>query len=434
MVATWKTGIVRDISAGSNRPTPRPAPIMEYPSLSPDVRRGEQPRRMTLFRIYRSSLPPVIGLAVAISMACGDGPASAPGEAHPYWEFDDPPAQVPDESHGSGLLTELATDLAASHMEWSIGSFDGPSYTVFGNPIDVAVIDSTVYILDAMANDVRAFTLDGEFLRTFGRQGQGPTELQFVNGIEPLPSAQLMIGMAEGLKIFSVTDSGIRLDRFHRVDETFPSPYHLCVAGGIAYVMSSNLRATENTIFPIDPAGRALPSFGKGYQYGSSLIRTELSDGLIACEEAGPTVVSALRYVPIVRGYDSRGRLLWTSELMDFEPLAWREGYDEDVGQTFGLDSGEPGDLVLAMSATPYGAAVLQVARLEAASRDSPGRQRIERVDTFVISTETGKGVFVSGALPRVLGVDHARLWGVEQDSLGVLRVVQLRYREERGR
>jgi hypothetical protein len=61
----------------------------------------------------------------------------------------------------------------------TLGAIDGKEQWVFGRIADVELDESgTVYVLDAMAGEVRVFGLDGEHLRTFGRKGDGPGEFR----------------------------------------------------------------------------------------------------------------------------------------------------------------------------------------------------------------------------------------------------------------
>ena len=60
----------------------------------------------------------------------------------------------------------------------SIGELEGRTEFLFGRVSSIAVDDSgTLYVLDRQADEIRAFSPDGTFLRTYGRRGEGPGEL-----------------------------------------------------------------------------------------------------------------------------------------------------------------------------------------------------------------------------------------------------------------
>lgn len=141
-------------------------------------------------------------------------------------------------------------------------------------------------------------------------------------------------------------------------------------------------------------------------------------------------MISVFENLPLVRGYSPDGELRWTAHVTDFRPLSWVERV-RDVGQTFGVDSKRPGDLVLSLTSIPDRAVLVQIARLGGATEERPGRQRIERLDSYLLSADMGEGVSVGANLPRILHADRERLWAVEQNSVGVLAILQLRYRHE---
>ena len=70
-------------------------------------------------------------------------------------------------------VLELKEDL-------SIGGPDAQGDDVFGQTRSVVVDDAgTIYVLDEQASDVKVFDASGKHVRTIGRKGQGPGELEF---------------------------------------------------------------------------------------------------------------------------------------------------------------------------------------------------------------------------------------------------------------
>ena len=61
--------------------------------------------------------------------------------------------------------------------EISIGELDGPEEYLFGSVRSIAVDDEhNVYVLDGQARHVRVYDSDGTYLKTLGREGEGPGE------------------------------------------------------------------------------------------------------------------------------------------------------------------------------------------------------------------------------------------------------------------
>ena len=81
------------------------------------------------------------------------------------------------------LLSPFAAALHAAQQLPSlsrvrgIGALQEPEEQVFGEISDLAVgSDGTIFILDAMSQQVTAFSRDGAHLTSIGRPGKGPGE------------------------------------------------------------------------------------------------------------------------------------------------------------------------------------------------------------------------------------------------------------------
>ncbi len=75
--------------------------------------------------------------------------------------------------HGPAGRTVAAT------VDLEIGLLDGPEEYTFGRISGLALDESgSIYVADAMADEVRVFDATGEFQFTIGRSGSGPGELQ----------------------------------------------------------------------------------------------------------------------------------------------------------------------------------------------------------------------------------------------------------------
>ena len=105
--------------------------------------------------------------------------ANPPSFAQPQWkgtivkEGDVTVLRNPKEPLYKTPILELKEDL-------SIGGRDAEGDYAFGQARQVAVDDAgTIYVLDQQASHVKAFDAAGRYLRTIGRKGQGPGELEY---------------------------------------------------------------------------------------------------------------------------------------------------------------------------------------------------------------------------------------------------------------
>lgn len=75
-----------------------------------------------------------------------------------------------------------------------IGSMDGAGPDVFGQVFDIELgSDGALFVLDSQASEVRVFSANGGYLRTLGRPGQGPGELNRPVGMAVDPGGVLWV-------------------------------------------------------------------------------------------------------------------------------------------------------------------------------------------------------------------------------------------------
>ena len=75
--------------------------------------------------------------------------------------------------------------------ELRIGSVNG-TCDAFGQAFSVTVDDAgRIYMADFQANEIRVFDAQGECIRTFGREGEGPGEFRMLAGIAWQPPGLL---------------------------------------------------------------------------------------------------------------------------------------------------------------------------------------------------------------------------------------------------
>jgi len=85
-------------------------------------------------------------------------------------------------------------DVFSLEEELTIGEAKGPEEYMFSQIIDVGVDDEeSIYILDFLEAHIKVFNKSGEYLRTVGRRGQGPGEIQRAINIYITPGNEILI-------------------------------------------------------------------------------------------------------------------------------------------------------------------------------------------------------------------------------------------------
>ena len=78
--------------------------------------------------------------------------------------------------------------------EISIGVADGAEEHMFGDVGDIAVgKDGSMYVLDRSVHTIRMYDVNGKYLRSIGRRGQGPGEMVSPSGIAVLTDGRLVL-------------------------------------------------------------------------------------------------------------------------------------------------------------------------------------------------------------------------------------------------
>ncbi len=91
------------------------------------------------------------------------------------------PSGIPLAINRPGVEAPPAPMVARVALE--LGALGGEQPDVFGDVGAVDLSGDEIFVLDAMAREVRVFGLDGRHLRSFGRAGDGPGEFQYASSI-----------------------------------------------------------------------------------------------------------------------------------------------------------------------------------------------------------------------------------------------------------
>jgi len=117
-----------------------------------------------------------------------------------------PPKNVPTEM----TLTE----------EISLGE-SGIEEEMFSENIFIAVDDKqNIYVTDMKLNNIKVFDHSGDYVRTIGKQGQGPGELNMPTGIQITPEGELMVEEVLNRRLSFFTPEGKFLRSTSTADKT----------------------------------------------------------------------------------------------------------------------------------------------------------------------------------------------------------------------
>jgi len=97
---------------------------------------------------------------------------------------------------------------------WRVGGYDDEE-VLFGVITDIiADRDGNFYMLDSQLNEVQVYSAKGEYLRSIGREGEGPGEFRVAFNLLLLPSGNIGVLQAFPSKIIGLTPDGNPADDF----------------------------------------------------------------------------------------------------------------------------------------------------------------------------------------------------------------------------
>jgi hypothetical protein len=97
----------------------------------------------------------------------------------------------------------------AAQVLWRIGGESDADEEMFGRVEQLLVDEAgTLYLLDIQLNEIRVFDTAGNYLRTIGREGEGPGEFRGAVTAFLLPDDQIAVGQSMPSRIVRLTRTG----------------------------------------------------------------------------------------------------------------------------------------------------------------------------------------------------------------------------------
>ncbi|HWK90420.1 MAG TPA: 6-bladed beta-propeller [Longimicrobium sp.] len=324
------------------------------------------------------------------------------------------------DSRGGGAAERFARRLARARQVGAFGAVEGTPDQVFGNIEDIAAgEDGRLYVLDSRYNNVRIFDASGRPLASFGGPGGGPAEFRAPEALSRDRQGRILVADRHNrIKLFAPQGASYAVQGSISVRFV---PEDFCLLGDAVFVQGIERDAF---LHAFSASGQRLRSFGAPYATANWLVREQLSDGPVACSEEAGTVVTMLKYLPVVYGYSPQGELRWVSRLEDFRPIRITEEVNAKGKPRVSFEGDAPYDIAESLQTAPGGLVVVQTARRTPQSN----RDKLEFAElrTYVLSAATGQGVYVGNHLPRIGAVTGTRVLAGENDPYPRVRILEM--------
>lgn len=199
-----------------------------------------------------------------------------------------------------------------------VGDEDARGPALFGGIYGVTVdSEGNLYVLDYSDRSVRAFSRTGQHLESVGRQGRGPGDL-----FEPLTiwhDGHEFLYVADQIDGVSRFRTGAGAPRYETRFAAELQPKSICGMGEQLYVGSVS---RDGIIHAMTTDGRILRSFGERFRSDTipgvqeALNTSQLK---LVCDQQTRRIFVAEGAQSRVRAYDTQGRLLWETELPEYD-------------------------------------------------------------------------------------------------------------------
>lgn len=315
---------------------------------------------------------------------------------------------------GDPATDALARRLRALRPVRKLGGEDAVGGADWGRIADVAIDrKGRILVLDEQDKSISRWTFEGRAEGRFGRTGGGPLEFQSpaflaIGGDDTLIVADRMTG----IRRFAWTSTPVSLATW-----TPGKSYRDLCAGPLGVV--GRRPEDDGTVAQIfGPDGERVRGIGARYISDNAFTARLLSEGRLGCLPNG-SVVGTNIILPYVWIWDRAGQTLATVELVSFTPMTVT---DVDNGLRYSTPEGGY-DAVRRIVPIGPDHFLVQLFYQDAASI----RERAEyrEVRTYLLSSRTGRGLYLGTSLPVIAGERYPRLVGWRNDPMPEVMILE---------
>jgi hypothetical protein len=194
----------------------------------------------------------------------------------------------------------------------------------FHQPADLVVNPGeNMYILDSGNHRIQLFSPDAEYLKTIGREGQGPGELYNPASLDLGPEGFIFVSDPNNNRIQILTIEGqekktIRMTEERPADIRVLSSGKIVMGGGGPFLSLQEIEGEEKKEQPplmkiLDQDGTILKTFAQPRDYGHMLINSTANQVSFTVDKQD-NIYLTYPYQNRIEKYDPEGNLLWKAD------------------------------------------------------------------------------------------------------------------------
>jgi hypothetical protein len=162
--------------------------------------------------------------------------------------------------------------------------------------------ENALIVADWLYCSIYRFSASGQLLNFFGKKGQGPGEYEYINQIFPFNNGLAI--MDSGNMRINIVDKTGQLTKSFRIFKTYSG---IASAPNQSVFYLPPLNTEPHLIDIVNIEGQLVGKLGEKIHFKNS--HPSLNSVFIQSNSAGD-VWAAWRYFPVIKRYDSKGRLL----------------------------------------------------------------------------------------------------------------------------
>jgi len=280
----------------------------------------------------------------------------------------------------------------------TIGKREGTADEMLGQveAVSVGPDGETTYILDSVFNRIQIYGSSSNLVDTFGGAGRGPNEFRRPEGLIVFPDSMIVVLNESATQFKMYRHTGRQLE--HVRTERHGRPMSSMCGQDTTIVLKGMTPSPDSSVSRMlhlyDRQGKPLNSFGQGYQSEDPVLNLQLSSGPVACGPNG-RIATAMAGTPMIYGFNAQGERKWVARIADYNAIAVTQ-----KGTRTTFTKGEVSDVTRSISFLPSGNIAVQVER-----RTRSSSYEIRSYDTYVLSGETGEGVYVDVDVSQIMSV-----------------------------
>jgi len=173
------------------------------------------------------------------------------------------------------------------------------SDVIIGKIEDVVINEGRLYILDQEFGQVKVFSLNGDYIYSFGRVGSGPGEFVRPEGLAVDTKGQIwVVDSDRSVSVFTRRNSEYKHTKTFSIRST---PQDVCAIKNRVYIYApSTAGGDEGPVRVYNINGGKIGNIGSYYKSDHPLISDRLSEASsVACSERGIMAVQ-YRYLPAI--------------------------------------------------------------------------------------------------------------------------------------